>query len=230
MNKNVPSMLEKIYDLFFKKFKDERTSWDHFIEFIAIDNQGSLFFEIPHKFEWLFEDQNFCKSVLDIYDSKLIRSDYYDHLGELYFKRVIKQSEKLISLKQADTIILNYLEKTDKQIKILIPNAQTGRVIMAVKEIANKAMVYGIEPDIRLYRIALTNMIIHNIKGYILCTNKPRSDVNDIVNDSKNKWKYANAWCVPSTQLIQTVEKQTTLLPKDTFPKDMVVIDSGGLT
>ncbi len=101
---------------------------------------------------------------------------------------------------------------------------------MAVKNIADKAMIYAIEPDIRLYRIALTNMIIHNIKGYILCTNKPRSDVEDVINDSKNKWKYANAWCVPSTQLIQTVEKQTTLFPQDKFPKDMIVIDSGGLT
>ncbi len=230
MNRDVSSMLEKIYDLFLKKFKDETTSWDHFIEFIAIDNQGSLFFEIPHKFEWLFEDQNFCKAVLDIYDSKLLRSDYYDHLGELYFKRIIKQSEKLISPKQADTIILNYIDKTDKQIKILIPNAQTGRVMMAVKDITNKAIIYAIEPDIRLYRITLTNMIIHNIKGYILCTNKQRSNIDDIITDSKNKWKYANAWCVPSTQLMQTVEKQTTLFPRDAFPKDMIVIDSGGLT
>ncbi len=230
MNKDVFSMLERIYDLFLKKFKDGFTSWDHFIEFIAVDNQGSLFFEIPHKFEWLFEDQNFCKTVLDIYDSKLLRSDYYDHLGELYFKRVIKQSDKLLSPEKAESIILNYIDKTDKQIKILIPKAQTGRVIMAVKDIANKAMIYAIEPDIRLYRIALTNMIIHNIKGYIICTNKPRSDVDDIINDSKNKWKYANAWCVPSTQLIQTVEKQTTLFPRDAFPKDMIVINSGGLT
>ncbi len=230
MNKDVSSMLEKIYDLFLKKFKNKLTSWDHFIEFIAIDNQGSLFFEIPHKFEWLFEDQDFCKAVLDIYDSKLLRSDYYDHLGELYFKRVIKQDDKLISHEKAKSIILNYLDKTDKQVKILIPNAQTGRVIMTAKEIADKATVYAIEPDIRLYRIALTNMIIHNIKGYILCTNKPRSDVADIINDSKNKWKYANAWCIPSTQLIQTVEKQTTLFPRKNFPNDMIVINSGGLT
>ncbi len=230
MNKDVSVMLENIYDLFLKKFKDEITSWDHFIEFIAVDNQGSLFFEIPHKFEWLFEDQNFCKALLDIYDSKLLRSYYYDHLGELYFKRVIKQCDKLISPKQADTLILNYIDKTDKQMKILIPNAQTGRIIMAVKDIANKAIIYAIESDIRLYRIALTNMIIHNIKGYILCTNKPRSDVDDVINDSKNKWKYANAWCVPSTQLIQTAEKQTNLFPRDAFPKDMIVIDSGGLT
>ena len=223
-------MLENIYDLFLKKFKDELTAWNRLLEFIAVDNQGSLFFEIPHKFEWLFEDQKFCKVVLDIYDSKLLRSDYYDYLGELYFNRVIKQSDKLISPKQADTIILNYIEKTDKQIKILIPNAQTGRLIMHAKEIANKAIIYAIEPDIRLYRIALTNMIIHNIKGYILCTNKLRSDVDDGINDSKNKWKYANAWCIPSTQLIQTVEKQTTLFPQKTFPKDMMVIDSGGLT
>lgn len=230
MNKEVSSMVEKIYDLFLKKFKDELTSWDHFIEFIAIDNQGSLFFEIPHKFEWLFEDQYFCKSVLDIYDSKLLKSDYYDHLGELYFKRVIKQSEKLIPPEKAESTILNYIDKTDKQIKILIPNAQTGRIIMAIKDIANKAMIYAIEPDIRLYRIALTNMIIHNIKGYILCTNKPRSNVDDIIIDSKNNWKYANAWCVPSTQLIQIVEKQTTLFPNKNFSKDMIIIDSGGLT
>lgn len=230
MNKDVSSMLENIYDLFLKKFKAELTTWDHFIEFIAVDNQGSLFFEIPHKFEWLFEDQDLCKTVLDIYDSKLLRSDYYDHLGELYFKKVIKQNDKLISTKQADTIILNYIDKTDKQIKILIPNCQTGRVIMAVKDIANKAMIYAIEPDIRLYRIALTNMIIHNIKGYILCTNKPRSNVDDIINNSKNKWKYANSWCVPSTQLIQTVEKQINLFPQKKFPNDMIVINSGGLT
>ncbi len=55
MNKDVSIMLEKIYDLFLKKFKDELISWDHFIEFIAIDNQGSLFFEIRHKFEWLLK-------------------------------------------------------------------------------------------------------------------------------------------------------------------------------
>ena len=229
MNKDVSSMLENIYDLFLKKFKAGRTSWDHFIEFIAIDNQGSLFFEIPHKFEWLFEDQEFCKAVLDIYDSKLLRSDYYDHLGELYFKRVLKDNEKLLSPEKAESIILNYIDKTEKQLKILVPNAQIGRLIMAIKEIAPKAMIYAIEPDIRLYRIALTNMIIHNIKGYILCTNKPRSNIDDIINDSKNKWKYANAWCVPSTQLIQTVEKQTTLFPRTNFPIDMIIIDSGGL-
>lgn len=230
MNKDVSSMLEKIYDLFLKKFKDEPIAWDHFIEFIAIDNQGSLFFEIPHKFEWLFEDQNFCKAVLDIYDSKMLRSDYYDHLGELYFNTVIKQSDKLLSYEKAESIVLNYIDKTDKQIKILIPNCQTGRVIMAAKEIANKAIIYAIEPDIRLYRIALTNMIIHNIKGYILCTNKLRSDVDDVINDSFNKWKYANAWCVPSTQLKPITERQTTLFPQKKFPNDMIVINSGGLT
>lgn len=230
MNKDVSSMLERMYDLFLKKFQNRLIAWDHFIEFIAVDNQGSLFFEIKHKFEWLFEDQDFCKAILDIYDSKLLRSDNYDHLGELYFSRIIKQNDKLISSKQSEKIILSYLEKTDKQVRILIPKCQTGRLIMQANEIANKAIIYTIEPDIRLYRIALTNMIIHNIKGYILCTNKPRSNIDDIISDSKNKWKYANAWCVPSTQLVQKVEKQTTLFPRNTFPKDMIVIDSGGLT
>ncbi len=223
-------MLENIYNLFLEKFQDEITTWDRFIEFIAVDNQGSLFFEIPHKFEWLFDDQNFCKAVLDIYDSKLLRSDYYDHLGELYFNRVIKRSDVLLPSQKSESIILNYLEKTDKQLKVLIPNAQTGRLIMTAKEIANKAIIYAIEPDIRLYQIALTNMIIHNIKGYILCTNKPRCKIDAIVKDSINNWKYANSWCVPSTKPKYLAEKQTTLFPLKYYPKDMIIIDSGGLT
>lgn len=229
MNSEVSSMLERMYDLFSRKYKDEITAWDHFIEFIAVDNQGSLFFELTHKFEWLFEDQEFCKSVLDIYDSKLLRSDYYDHLGELYFNRVLKQSDKLISNKKAQSIVLNYLDKTDKKIKLLIPNCQTGRLIISAKEIAENSMIYAIEPDIRLYRIALTNMIIHNIKGYILCNNNYNTNVDNLIKESEDNWKYANSWNVPSTKIKYKIERQTTLVPKHTL-NDAIVIDSGGLT
>lgn len=230
MNKEVYSMLERMHELFKNKFQDRLTAWDHFIEFIAVDNQGSLFFEIPLKFEWLFEDQEFCKAVLDIYDSKLLRSDYYDYLGELYYNKILDQPDKLLSNQKAESIILNYIDKTNKQIKILIPKCQTGRLVMQTKDIAEKAIIYAIETDIRLYRIALTNMIIHNIKGYTLCTNKPRENIDEVINDSKNNWKYANSWCVPSTKPKYKIEKQTTLVPKQTFPNDIIVIDSGGLT
>ena len=84
MKPEVYKMIENMYKLLFEKFKNKQLAWNRLIEFIAVDNNGALFLQLNHKFEFLFEDKKLLNSLMDIYNSKLISSDNINQIGDLY--------------------------------------------------------------------------------------------------------------------------------------------------
>jgi|GEM_PF-2249758 len=197
MNQDIIVMLERMYDLFTGKWKNPLTAWDYMLEFIVTDYFGALFFELDHQFEWLLEDQKFTKLLLYEYDSKLLRSDNDDHLGEFYFNQVIKKNEgigNLISMKKARSIVSEQLSETDQSITILDTEAKTGRLLLASHEIVPNGILFGVEGDLRLYRIAYANLIIHDLKGYLLHANTSTHELNISTPEGKHNWQYANKW------------------------------------
>ena len=193
-------MLENLLDIFSEEFKDKLVAWDRFIEFLATDSRGSLIFQLDHKFEWLYQNNAFINRVLSAYDHKLLKSDYYDHLGELYLKR--KASPKkdnsfptsIFPTQVAETMADVIIPDTDERRRILIPDAATGRLIMATHKRAPKALTFGVESNLRLYRIAFTNLCIHGIYGKLLHADPEKHEVDIATRDGKHNWEFANSW------------------------------------
>ncbi len=207
-------MLEKLYDLFRKKFKDSHKAWDYFIEFLAVDNSGEMIFQIEHKFEWLINDKRFRDSVSSIYDSLLLKSDYYDHLGDIYFGKKIsnikKESTNLLPAGEIQSLIKKGSSEKESFIKLLDPNTGTGRNLMTAHKIDPEALLFGVEDDLQVLRIALTNFAIFGIKCFLLHAN---SQIHEIKLNNKNginNWKYANQWNSHINKLRQNLDKSFT--------------------
>ncbi|MEZ5359670.1 MAG: N-6 DNA methylase [Candidatus Zixiibacteriota bacterium] len=200
MDQSVRTMLERLYRLFEARFNNTRESWNHFLEFIAVDNKPTLYKQLHHKFEWLFNDLSLCKSILNIYDPKILNGDFYDHLGDMYLEKFGES----IDSKTRDKIrplegIENELNKarvprTDKNIKILDPSCGTGRLLLAAHKLAPNASYFGVESDINLFRIAITNFSIHSIEGYFLLAENFKHEIDIAKAKGQYNWRFANNW------------------------------------
>jgi len=200
MNSQVKEMLENCYTLFCDKFKDNKKAWDSFLEFIAADQKPMLIWKLNHKFEWLFKDTSLVKALDDMYRPEILKSDYYDHLGSLYFEKVIKIDETdkktpyLISDKIVETMGNNSLEKKYKLVNILDPAVGTGRSLMTVYKRCSNGSLFGVDNDINLIRIALANFIIHDIPGHLLYADRNRHEIDISKENGKYNWQFANQW------------------------------------
>lgn len=189
-----------MYKLFTMKFKDNVKAWDYFIDFLAVDNQGRLIHQLSHKFEWLFEDNKLVNSLMSIYNPALLRSDYYDHLGEMYFEKILKPRQSqdrnlsLMTMNDAYTMAKMSFGETDAPLKILDPVVGSGRYLMAVHKIAPNALLFGVDNDIRALRVALTNFAIHGIQGYLLHADARIHDVEIDSDEGIFNWMFANKW------------------------------------
>jgi len=190
-------MLETMYILLLGKFKDKIIAWDHFIEFLAVDNSGHLIFQLNHKFEWLFEDKQLLKSIKNIYNSTLLNSDYYDHLGEMYQEKILTQKQsqsKFLSMDEAFSKAEATIKKTDSPIKILDTCVGSGRYLMAIYKINPNAVLFGVGKDLRALRIAYTNFAIHGIRGYLLHADTLLHEINLDIDAGKYNWEFSNKW------------------------------------
>ena len=200
MNQDVRRMLERMYSLLSSKFHDPVKAWDSLIEVLAVDNCGGLIFQLDHKFEWLFEDVSFARRLIKTYDSELLRSDYYDHLGEMYLEKVVDkkkaQGKGLYLMPMPDTetaAVVNVIE-TDKTRTILDPAVATGRLLMAVHKMTPNSKLFGVDVDLRALRIAFTNFAIHSISGYLLHADSLKHEIDINNEDGISNWHYANRW------------------------------------
>jgi len=193
-------MLEDVYNLFKEKYKDSVKSWDQFIEFIAADNNASLIYQLNDKLEWLFEDKRLLKSLMTKYNPALLRSDYYDHLGDMYFEKILKPGHSqnkdlfLISMNDAYDMIKKTIGENDAPIKILDPNVGTGRYLMAAHKIVPNALLFGVDSDLRALRIVFTNFTIHSIPGYLLHADTSVHDIEMETDEGIYNWQFANEW------------------------------------
>ena len=207
MEPKVRAILENMYDVFNQKIQDKRKAWDYLIEFLAVDNRGSVIFEIGHKFEWLFEDKSLVSKVLKAYDGDTLKSDYYDHLGDMYLHHIVPKSEELDKARyirrQPPAIALaDMIDPIATEItKFFDPVAGTGRLLMEAHKKVPLVRCFGVEKDIDLYRIAMTNFAIFNIPGYMLHADPLNHAVDPSNPIGGYNWKYSNHWNPTINQL-----------------------------
>lgn len=200
MNQKVRTMLEKMYFLFIDKFQDPIESWDRLVEFLAVDNCGPLLHQLNHKFEWFFQDSKLSDAVINLYDPELLKSDYHDHLGDMYLEKIVSQERAkrkgmfLTPMNLADTLTQMTIQKTNKPLNILDPAVGSGRLLMAAYKTAPDSMFFGVDIDLRALRIAFTNFAIHNISGYFLHADSLYHNIDISTENGIHNWKYANNW------------------------------------
>ena len=192
-------MLNQMYDLFQREFSEPMAAWDRFIEFLAVDHQWHLVYQLDHHFQWLAERKKLVSDVSCIYRPELLTKYSWDFLGDLYFDRVLgsqrarEQHLALTPEQVADIVCQADLENGDKT-AVLDPSAGTGRVLLAAWGRFPTLRLYGIEKDIRLARIALTNFAIHGIEAYVLNADPALHETDLSKPDGRQNWQYANNW------------------------------------
>lgn len=200
MRQEVRAMLDKMYDLFTREFHDPVKSWDYMIDFLAVDNCGQLLYQLNHKFEWLFENSRLVKEIKETYNHKLLKSEVYDHLGEMYLEKIVssQQAKKrgmfLTPMNVADMMAEMTLLSDNKEPNVLDPAVGTGRLLMSAYKVSPKARLFGVDIDLRALRIAFTNFAIHNITGYLLHANSLLHEIDIAEEGGMHNWQYANRW------------------------------------
>lgn len=205
MKPKVRTMLEELLNVFTDKFADPLVSWDRFIEFLATEARGSVFYQLDHKFEWFHEDRPFIEKILKLHDPALLRSDYHDHLGELYsafWANTLRRDPKDLSFipyDVAEDTANAFVGRTDERKRIFVPHTGTGRLIMAVHRRAPNSILFGSESDLRKYRIAYTNLCIHRIYASIIHADHDSHELDISLSAGRENWQYANKW-YPQTE------------------------------
>ncbi len=200
MDQDVRKMLERIYDLLTAKFHDRYKAWDHFIDFLATDNCGSLIHQLDHKFEWLFEDGRLADRLMKTYDPEKLRSDHYDHLGDMYLEKVVsssqveQQGQYLTPVPVAESMAAMTIGNTQDKVNILDPCVGTGRMLMAAHKYAPNARLFGVDNDLRMVRIEFTNFAIHDISAYLLHADSLGHETDISTDDGLHNWQFANRW------------------------------------
>jgi type I restriction-modification system DNA methylase subunit len=193
-------MLESMYDAFREHSKDSLTAWDRLIEFIAADHRPRLFYQLNHRFEWLFEDSRLVEKLEQTYKPILMQSDYYDHLGEMYRDSVIAQQKGdstgfiLMPEAAAKTMAEEVIAEDEQPLYIVDPVAGTGRMLMAIHRRVPKAHLFGVESDLRTLRIAYTNLAIHGIRALLLHADRLSHEIDLACDEGRFNWKYCNSW------------------------------------
>ena len=200
MQPKARAMLEDMYDLFSKKVQDKKKAWNYLLEFLLIDSDVTHIFEIDHKFEWLFSDLDLVKRTREIYDNKLLRTNYYDHLGDMYLDHFVPKSKVLKTRTYVrhqsaiDVLADTVIPESNKPFRFLDIEAGTGRLIMAAYKQAPRAYFFGVERNLDLYRIALTNLAIHDIPAHILNADSGKHEIDVSLPNGKYNWQFANTW------------------------------------
>lgn len=214
MNLQVKSMLESTYGLIAGALQDPLKGWDHFLEFVAVENSTDVITQLDHKFEWLFEDRSLAKKVLSTFDFQLLKSDQYDHLGEIYFGKVAyspsQRSAYLIPQYAVESRVRSEIPYTRKVISIFDPDVGTGRRLIAASKQAPNAILFGTTENIRLARIAMTNLHIHNLRGFILCANPAIHELDLETEKGRKNWSNANKWHSRAPYLVKHTPRSSS--------------------
>ena len=204
-NSQVRNMLSDLYGIFLKKFSDTQKSWDYFLEFIATDNSAEMIFQGEHNIKWLFDDKRFRDSVFSVYDSNLLKSIYYDHLGEFYFELIEKQQFEKTLPDKILTQIKIQCNGQKKSVKVIDLDMGTGRRLLAIHKLFPNTILFGVTNDLNHFRIALTNSLLFGIKCYLLHADKTKHELG--LNNSRGleNWKHANQWGIDIDKLLQNL-------------------------
>ncbi len=200
MNQSVKTMLEKMYDLFQREYNDTYQAWDNMVSFIAGDHSTNYIWQNKENLKSLLEKKVLMDKVIELYDYKLLKSDYYDHLGDIYLEKIVSSSEaksrgQFFTPHHVGKMMAEMtIDKTDEKINILDPCVGSGRLLMEAYKQAPNATFFGVDLDLRMVRIAMTNFAIHSIKGYFLHANSLQHEIDISKEDGLANWQYANNW------------------------------------
>ena len=203
---------KEMYRILLEEFKDYNKAWDCLIEFLVLSNFPRFFFMVDHKFEWIFKNSKLADRLMRIYDLQLLKTDRHDYLGDLFIKyrnemggdydpSIVTPSDESVKRTVKESI-----KSTDNTVRILDLGTATGRFILKISEYAPNAVIYAIDKDIRLLRIAFANCAIHDIQAYLLCADFLIHDFEHSTEDGRHNWKYANKWypCWDKLRLAKT--------------------------
>ena len=197
-NPEIRTMLERMYEILKARFPDRLTAWDRLMEFLILDHRPLCFICRDNNTEWLFKDGKLIDELMEVYDSVQLRTDQHDHLGEMYFEKFNseerEQMQDLPSMQDAQNIAEHEISKKGENRTVLDPAVGTGRRLIAAHRVAPDAILFGVDKDLRLLRIALTNCAIHDIKCFLLHADIKRHDIDIETEEGEDNWQYANEW------------------------------------
>lgn len=216
MNQKIMKTYEEMLRILLDEFQDYNKAWDCLIEFVVLSNYPKFFFMVDHKFEWLFQNKQLAERLMRIYDLQLLKTDKHDYLGDLLIKYrnelginydtiMITPSDEFV-----ERTVKQDIKSTNKPVRILDLGTATGRYLLKISEIAPNAIVFAIDKDVRLLRIAFANCAIHNIQAYLLCADYLIHEFDHKTEDGKHNWKYANKWypCWDKLKLVTNASKR----------------------
>jgi hypothetical protein len=64
-------------------------AYEHLLQFLAVDNCPPIMLDIEGKLEWFFANHDLAQQLIDAYKLDLIKSERYDHLGDIYLENVV---------------------------------------------------------------------------------------------------------------------------------------------
>lgn len=190
MDQDAVTMLENLYAFFIEKFKNKALAWERLLEFLAVDNQAKIFWQVNHKFEYLWEDQDFTKKVMGAYDSEVLRNEKKDVLTDFYNSKV---RPKTLGILQSVTMNNLTLHKISCQ------------AFLEYCEANKPNRSYAITNDLQLYRILVTNLAIHDLPGKILLMPVGHYVLDITFPDGKFNWQFANHWH-PEPKLLRKLQ------------------------
>ena len=218
INPEVRTMLETLYEILKGRFPDSMTAWDHLMEFLILDHRPLCFIDLNNSIEWLFKDSTLTDELMKVYNSELLRTDYHDHLGEMYKKLISSQQVRelgqyLPSMRDAQNVAEKIIGQTDEKRTVLDPETKTGRRLMAAHKLAPNAILFGVDNDLRLLRIALINCAIHDIPSFLLHADTNKHNINIATDDGKYNWQYANKWhsCMDKLKNNESLQKEANI-------------------
>jgi hypothetical protein len=133
-----------------------------------------------------------------------------DFLGEVFLRRVCSGDYASLllpseaSVRHANDVVMSAVPNDEiRWGTVLDPSAGTGRFLidLAVRYPQRRIALFGVEPDLDLYRACMLNMRLcaWNRPYFILCAD---SEIVD-VRPNGSSWLYANVWNPPNWALAQ---------------------------
>lgn len=144
---------------------------------------------------------NFLKKSFNI---QILQNEIGDWLGEAYEFLGLTDNEKLITNSECLHKIFNIHSCNKCFPKVIYcKRIQTGRMLLNLfQNHGQNLLLYGVESNLTLYRIALINIKLYKIPAILLCVDDALIDTRDFTTSSPN-WEFANRWTSTGSKWIK---------------------------
>jgi len=192
---------DSLFEILYNESNDSHKAYEHLLQFLAVDNCPPVMLDIEGKLEWFFLNKDLAEQLIQAYRLPLIKSDGYDHLGDIFIENVIGATEAgrkglyLTPQPVVETMCRMTLgEKNSEEINVLDPCVGTGRFLLTANKYAPKSRLYGVDNNITMVRTAFTNASIYSISMYLLHADSLYHETDISKPDGVYNWQFANRW------------------------------------